>query len=140
MFYNKISYNITVFLIIYSVRYYLKKFLLWLTCMLVFMNNKKILGLRIRELRLRKRLKQEELAELVGVEPTSICNIETGRNYPSFNNLEKIAEALGVSFTEIFDFEHKDTQENLLQEINKMLKQNPDRIPDVYKMLKGLFK
>ena len=50
------------------------------------MDNKKLLGSRLKELRKRKGLTQEKLAELVELEPASICNIENGYNYPSLQN------------------------------------------------------
>lgn len=102
------------------------------------MDNKVLLGKRIRELRKRNNLKQEKLAELVGLEPTSISNIENGYNYPSFQNLEKIANALDVTFVDIFKFEqHKET-ENLIVEINQILKNNPEKTKDFYKIIKAL--
>jgi len=102
------------------------------------MDNKVLLGKRIRELRKRNNLKQEKLAELVGLEPTSISNIENGYNYPSFQNLEKIANALDVTFVDIFKFEqHKET-ENLIAEINKNIKNNPEKTKDFYKIIKAL--
>ena len=102
------------------------------------MDNKVLLGKRIRELRKRNNLKQEKLAELVGLEPTSISNIENGYNYPSFQNLEKIANALDVTFVDIFKFEqHKET-ENLIAEINQILKNNPEKTKDFYKIIKAL--
>ena len=44
------------------------------------MDNRKLLGLRIKELRKRASLSQEVLAEKAGIEPTSLSNIENGRN------------------------------------------------------------
>lgn len=102
------------------------------------MDNKKLLGRRIRELRKRRGLKQEQLAELVGLEPTSISNIENGYNYPSFQNLEKIASVLNSTFIEIFKFEHQAQQEDLLREINEILKNNPEKTRDFYKIVKAL--
>ena len=102
------------------------------------MDNKKLLGKRIRELRKKKGLKQEQLAEMVGVEPTSICNIENAYNYPTFQNLEKITYALGVDFIEMFDFNHHKENPDLLNEINQLLKENPDKIKDIYKILKAI--
>ena len=102
------------------------------------MDNKILLGKRIRELRKRNSLKQEKLAELVGLEPTSISNIENGYNYPTFQNLEKIAKTLNVTFVDIFKFEqHKET-ENLILEINEILKNNPEKTKDFYKIIKAL--
>ena len=104
------------------------------------MDNKKLLGKRIKELRKRKGLKQEKLAELVELEPTSISNIENGYNYPSFQNLEKIINALDVSFTDVFEFtQHQDTKD-LKSEIDNMLNKHPDKIQDVYKIVKALIK
>mgnify|MGYP002524140843 FL=1 len=54
------------------------------------MNKKELLGKRLRELRKRKGINQEKLAELINVDPTTISNIENGKNYPSLINLENL--------------------------------------------------
>ena len=59
-------------------------------------NLKKLLGKRIKELRIKKHYTQEYLAELTDLGSTSISKIETGLYHPSDENLEKIAEALEV--------------------------------------------
>lgn len=102
------------------------------------MDNKKALGLRIRELRKIKKISQERLAELVELEPPSICNIENGKNYPAFQNLEKIINVLGVSFADVFQYEHLKKDDDLIGEINALLKSRPDRVQDVYKIVKTL--
>ena len=102
------------------------------------MDKRKSLGLRIKELRKRKGLSQEKLAELVGLEPPSICYIEVGRNYPSLQNLEKIAETLGVSFSEVFNFDKHQDSNDLVYEINKIIKNNPERLKDFYNVIKAL--
>lgn len=104
------------------------------------MDKKKLLGNRIRELRKRANINQEKLAELISVEPATISNIENGRNYPSMLNLENIIQALNTTFLEVFDFEHKNTNENLLKEINLILTTNPEKIEDFYKIAKALTK
>jgi len=102
------------------------------------MDNKKLLGKRIQELRKRKGLKQEELAEFCNVEPASISNIENGRNYPSFQTLENIIKILDTTFIEVFKFEHKQDTKDLINEINSMLKNNPEKVEDTYKIVKAL--
>lgn len=102
------------------------------------MINKKILGNRIKELRKRKKLSQEQLAELVQLEPPSICNIENGKNYPTIQNLEKIVNVLDVSFMDVFNFEHLQSNEDLKSEIDIILNNNPDRIRDFYKIIRAL--
>lgn len=104
------------------------------------MDKKKLLGKRLREIRKRKGIKQEKLAELIGVEPATISNIENGKNYPSMINLDGIIEVLGSSFTEVFDFEHKSENEDLVLQINELMKKNPERIEDFYKIIKALTK
>ena len=45
-------------------------------------NKKALLGKRLRDLRKQKGYNQEELAEIINVDPTTISNIENGKNYP----------------------------------------------------------
>ncbi|MDO5304308.1 MAG: helix-turn-helix transcriptional regulator, partial [bacterium] len=42
------------------------------------MNTKQLLGKRIKELIKKKGLRQDELAEKIGIEPTALSNIVTG--------------------------------------------------------------
>ena len=104
------------------------------------MDKKKLLGKRIRELRKRKNINQEQLAELIRVEPATISNIENGKNYPSMINLENITKVLGVNFQDVFDFEHVDCEERLLEKINEILLKNPDKISDFYKIVVAMTK
>ena len=104
------------------------------------MDKKKLLGNRLRELRKRRGIKQEQLAELISVEPATISNIENGKNYPSMINLESILRVLDSSFLEVFDFEHKKNTELLVEEINEVMKKNPEKIEDFYKIIKALTK
>ena len=106
----------------------------------VIMNKKILLGKRLRELRKRKGINQEKLAELISVEPATISNIENGKNYPSMMNLEAILNVLGFNFVDVFDFEHKKTTEDLLNEINEKLKNHPEKIEDIYKIVMALTK
>lgn len=104
------------------------------------MNKKEMLGKRLRELRKRKGINQEKLAELINVDPTTISNIENGKNYPSLINLENLLGVLDSSFLEAFDFDHKNDSENLLTQINEKLKNNPEKIEDFYKIVIALTK
>ena len=101
--------------------------------------TKELLGKRLRELRKRRGLKQETLAELVGFETSnSISNIENGYNYPSIQNLEKILKVLDSSFVEIFSVGHLQPSDDLLAEINTILKSHPQKIGEVYKIIKAI--
>lgn len=70
------------------------------------MNNKQLLGKRIKELRKSANLTQEKLAELIDIETGSLSGIESGRHFPSLPTLEKIANNLNVELKALFDFKH----------------------------------
>lgn len=61
------------------------------------------LGQKLTQLRQAKSLTQSQLAELVGVEQTSIAHYENGRRTPSMKVLTKLTEALGCSFADLLD-------------------------------------
>ena len=60
---------------------------------------------RIREYRARFNMKQEELAEKVGVRRETIGNLEKGRYNPSLALAWHIAQVFGVPIEEIFTVE-----------------------------------
>ena len=62
------------------------------------------LGERIKVLREKSGLTQQELAEIVGVEsPSYISKIEHGLTSPSYELLTRIAKALHVELKDLFD-------------------------------------
>ncbi|MDC7767082.1 MULTISPECIES: helix-turn-helix transcriptional regulator [Priestia] len=63
----------------------------------------------IREKRLSKKWSQTYLAQLSGVPQPTISQIENGtRQYPTFENMKKIAEALDLRLEDIFLTGQKD--------------------------------
>ena len=58
-------------------------------------------GATVRELRKGKNLSQEELALEIGMDLTSINEIENGRRNPTLRTVVKIANALGVRPAEL---------------------------------------
>lgn len=61
------------------------------------------LGKRIEELRKKKGVTQEELAEKAGLHRAYFWEIEKGRNI-SIKTAYDVARALGVKLSELFDF------------------------------------
>jgi transcriptional regulator with XRE-family HTH domain len=87
------------------------------------MRTKELLGARIKELRKTKRLTQEELSEMVDIDPKHLSRIEVGRSYPSLDALERMAIALDVELKDFFEFEHQaKSQKELKEKLNKLLK------------------
>lgn len=56
-----------------------------------------MLGKRLRDLRLKKGLKQLDLADMLGVSRTTYTQYETGRSEPDLATIIKLAQFFGVS-------------------------------------------
>ncbi|MDD4093026.1 MAG: helix-turn-helix transcriptional regulator [Methanothrix sp.] len=63
---------------------------------------------RIKELRAREGLTQEDLARLVGVRRETILFMEKGRYNPSLKLAYRVARALKSGIEEVFVFEEDD--------------------------------
>jgi transcriptional regulator with XRE-family HTH domain len=63
------------------------------------------LGSRIVKIRNEKGIRQVDLATFVNIDDSSLRKIESGRTNPTTRTLEKIANGLGVSIKDLFDFE-----------------------------------
>lgn len=97
------------------------------------MDTKKLLGLRIKEIRKSRGLTQENLAEKVDLETASLSAIESGRAFPSLVALEKIAAVLNVDIKLFFEF----NPEKTIDEMKSSIVNNLDFIPDA--LIKRLY-
>ncbi len=59
-------------------------------------------GRNLERYREQDKLSQAALAKMVGVERSTINNIETGRRWPGPDLVAKLAEALGVSIANLW--------------------------------------
>lgn len=89
--------------------------------------TKKLLGLRIKELRKGKGLSQEQLSEEIDIDPKHLSRIEVGNSYPSLDTLENIAKALNVEIKDFFEFAHLARGTDLKQNIIKLLEEADER-------------
>jgi transcriptional regulator with XRE-family HTH domain len=60
------------------------------------------MGMRLKELRVKRGLSQTELARLIGVTPSTISQIESNLIYPSVPALLKMAEILSIDVSSFF--------------------------------------
>lgn len=74
-----------------------------------------LIGARIKELRNQRQLSQVQLAERAKSQDTYIGEIERGNRNVSLKMLAKIADALNVSITELFEFGEIKEVEHLLK-------------------------
>jgi len=122
---------------------------LWLRLIPIFIklfkNNKKgvkmsqikeLLGKRIKEIRISKKLTQEQLSELTDIGASSISKIESGIYHPTDDNLEKIARALGVEPYKLYMCSHYKDIKDLKKDISTMLENaSESEIRLAYKIL-----
>lgn len=60
-------------------------------------DSKKVIGRRIREMREKQGLLQEQLARMLGMQRTNVANYEAGRSSPFPETLAKIAKILNTT-------------------------------------------
>lgn len=66
-------------------------------------------GTRVRELRIARGLSQEKLAFKASFHRTYLGGIERGERNPSLRNIAAIADALGITLNELFQFTDVET-------------------------------
>lgn len=105
------------------------------------MDIKKTLGKRIQDCRKLKKITQEKMAESIGIDTISLSKIETGKNYPTAENLAKIAKILDIDVYELFINDKIKSNSELLTEIQNLLSKiskNNQKLHVIYATLKSL--
>jgi transcriptional regulator with XRE-family HTH domain len=101
--------------------------------------RKMLLGARIKELRKRVDLTQDQLAEKVGIESKYLSRIEVGKRQPSLETLENIAVSLQVDMKELFDFAHHDSEATSPKGIEKALAgASSEELKLIFKLIKAV--
>ncbi len=60
-----------------------------------------LIGKRVKEIRLNKKISQQALANKIGVSKVSVCGYESGKRIPSLPVIIKLAEVFDVSVDEM---------------------------------------
>lgn len=102
---------------------------------------KKLIGARIKEIRTRRGLTQEQLSVKSHIALSTICRLENGINMPREENLEALSEALEVSIDSFFKFEHYDGDRNsrIIKIFDMIHKLNDEEIIIVQKIITSFF-
>jgi transcriptional regulator with XRE-family HTH domain len=105
------------------------------------MEAKKLIGLRIKELRRISGLSQEKLAEKMSISPKYLSSIERGKENPTLDTFIKVSDALNLELMEIFDFSHKGkSSRDLKKFINSMLKsRDEEKLMLAAKVIKAIY-
>jgi len=106
----------------------------------------KLIGGKITEVRLLKKMTQAQLAEKVNVSVETISRMERGVAFPSLKTMDKIANALNVALKDFFDFGDNNVKvkdkayEREISKINAFLRTlNKKEISVAHKVLKDIF-
>lgn len=103
------------------------------------MGIKEQLGSRIRELRLKNNLKQSELAEMVNIATKHQSCIETGKNYPSADLIEKYAKVFQLEPAEILNISHKKDIKLITLELDEIIKNSDEsHLRLIYRIVKSI--
>ena len=70
---------------------------------------RKKFGARLREIRIQRRMTQEEFAESLDISVDFLSLMERGRNAPSFETLDKMARRLRLPVADLFSFGQRPT-------------------------------
>ena len=99
----------------------------------------KIIGQRIRNYRTQKGLSQEKLAELAACHPTYIGQLERGEKNATLESVEKIASAMDISLSELFDKLGKSGSNNIAAKCYDLVaSKNEAEQKQLYKMLQEM--
>jgi transcriptional regulator with XRE-family HTH domain len=100
------------------------------------LNKKKMIGNRIKELRARKDLTQEQLAEKISINPKYLSSIERGQENPTLDVFIRIAKALDVDIEDIFNHLEVEDPAKRLPAINALLNHaSEEQLKTVLKIL-----
>jgi len=86
------------------------------------MDTKKLIGMRIKEIRRSKGLSQEQLAEKADINSKYLSRMERGTENPTLDMFIKLADALEIEMWEMFDFGHVVSHKELRGAIQNITK------------------
>ena len=103
------------------------------------MSDDNQLGQRIRALRTKKKLTQEQISELVGLNSKYWSELERGNETISLKNLNKIAIALEVPLVDLLNTAHEAPRKVLEKEVQQMICEADDeQLKTIYRILNAV--
>ena len=100
---------------------------------------KKLLGENIRRIRKSRGLTQDIFSEKIGIEPSSLSNIENGKSLPSTQTIINIQQQFSVTPNEIFEIDYLRNNKYLDEAIFSALKELAvERKRVLYKIVKAI--
>lgn len=101
-------------------------------------NFKKLFGKRIKELRIKQGLTQEQLAEMIEVGERNLSKIECGNVFVKASTITKLIQALKVEPQELFEFSQYQEQKNKKQELITAIQNNDVDVDLLYRIYRSI--
>ncbi len=95
---------------------------------------KELFGKKIKELRIKKGLSQEELSELLGIAERNLSKIECGKGFIRAEKIEKLSEIFNVKPRDLFDFDYHKSLETIREELINDIKQDDNNLRLLYQL------
>ena len=86
------------------------------------MDTKHLIGLHIKELRKHKEFSQEKLADKMNMSVKYLSNIERGKENPTLDTFMKIATALHIELSEVFNYSPEKSPKELRDTVINLIK------------------
>ena len=103
------------------------------------MFDQKLLGCRIRSLRVQRRLSQDRLGELAGLNGKYLGEVERGSSNISIVNLAKLADVLRVPLLSLLSIDHEQDRGKLLKDLNNLLEGADDaQLKVIYRVIEAV--
>ena len=105
------------------------------------MDVKKELGLKIKKIRQKEGLTQEQFAEKINIATRTLAGIEIGESFVSAQTIENILNFTDLSFEDFFISSHLRPTEDLLNDISLYLdkiKDDREKVENIHKVVKAL--
>lgn len=103
------------------------------------MVDQKLLGNRIKSLRVQKGLSQDKLGELSGLNGKYLGEVERGTSNISIMNLSKLADVLEVPFLSLLTINHEMNREELAKELHQLIDTADDaQLKIIYRVIEAV--
>ena len=100
------------------------------------MDLKQMIGARIKEIRSKRGITQDQLSERMEINPKYLSSIERGKENPTLNTLIKLSRSLEVGLDEVFgivEIEDPDKRKSLI--ISLLDEANDEQLKLAFKIL-----
>ena len=99
---------------------------------------KKLFGKKIKELRTKKGLTQEELAEMIDVGERNLSKIECGNVFVKAKTIAKLINALEIDPKELFEFSLYQEKESIKQILINDIKNDKIDVELLYRIYRSI--